>query len=151
MATISSVTASASPWMLTSEVARHFGVSAETVREWTRRGELTPMRTQTGVRLFAPEIVKGFTPPSKRPGFKPGFKPGFRPGRPTVKKVCPKCGLDHDYDDRMCDSGWVSPKAKRAAYMRAYRQRQALMAERMAEQQQIAAAQASAQGDGAGV
>ena len=51
----------------------------------------------------------------------------------------------------MCDSGWVSPKAKRAAYMRAYRQRQALMAERMAEQQQIAAAQASAQGDGAGV
>jgi excisionase family DNA binding protein len=38
--------------MLTTEVARFLGKSAETVRLYERRGKLPAMRTAGGVRLF---------------------------------------------------------------------------------------------------
>lgn len=38
--------------ILTTETARILNVSADTVREWERRGRLTALKTHRGVRLF---------------------------------------------------------------------------------------------------
>jgi DNA-binding transcriptional MerR regulator len=40
------------PPLLTSEVARLFGVAPETVRLWERQGHLPARKTESGVRLF---------------------------------------------------------------------------------------------------
>ena len=40
-------------YLLTSDVARVFDVSGETVRQWERSGRLPAARTTGGVRLFA--------------------------------------------------------------------------------------------------
>ena len=40
------------PLLLTSEAARVFGVTPETVRHWERVGRLPAQETATGVRLF---------------------------------------------------------------------------------------------------
>ncbi len=45
---------------LTGQVAREAGVSEETVREWTRKGELRTDRTATGMRLYDPRVVRVF-------------------------------------------------------------------------------------------
>jgi excisionase family DNA binding protein len=43
------------PTFLTvSDVARDFGVSSDTVRLWTRTGELPAIRTRSGMRLIDP-------------------------------------------------------------------------------------------------
>lgn len=46
--------------LLTGQVARAAGVSEETVREWTRKGDLQTSRTATGMRLYDPRVVRVF-------------------------------------------------------------------------------------------
>jgi len=42
---------------LTSQVARIFEVSSETIREMERSGRLPAVKTPTGVRMFDPQTV----------------------------------------------------------------------------------------------
>jgi excisionase family DNA binding protein len=41
-------------FLTVSDVARDFGVSADTVRLWTRAGTLPAIRTRSGMRLIDP-------------------------------------------------------------------------------------------------
>jgi excisionase family DNA binding protein len=42
-------------FLTVSDVARDFGVSPDTVRLWTRTGELPAIRTRSGMRLIDPK------------------------------------------------------------------------------------------------
>lgn len=52
MAVASDLLVSPDALYLTSDVARIFHVSAETIRDWERNGRLPSKRTLGGVRLF---------------------------------------------------------------------------------------------------
>ena len=46
--------------LLTSDVAKVFAVSSETVRQWERKGHLVALRTLGGTRLFSGDTVIRF-------------------------------------------------------------------------------------------
>lgn len=46
--------------LMTGQVARLAGVSEVTVREWTRQGRLACSRTNSGMRLYDPQVVCAF-------------------------------------------------------------------------------------------
>ncbi len=48
----------AEPLYETSDLARHFGVSAAAVQKWTRQGLISPRRTVGGRRLFTQRDIE---------------------------------------------------------------------------------------------
>src|SRR5262249_28958524 len=48
------------PFWLTTRVARRLNCSSETVREYERKGWLPATKTETGTRLFDPDVVERF-------------------------------------------------------------------------------------------
>jgi excisionase family DNA binding protein len=47
-------------FLTVSDVARDFGVAPDTVRLWTRTGELPAIRTRSGMRLIDPRDAELF-------------------------------------------------------------------------------------------
>ena len=48
--------------LTTAEVARHYGVTTKTVRQWVAAGKLQAARTLGGHRRFLPSAVKISSP-----------------------------------------------------------------------------------------
>ena len=49
---------STEPLYETSDLARHFGVSASAVQKWAKLGIVTPRRTMRGVALYSADDIK---------------------------------------------------------------------------------------------
>lgn len=45
-------------YMRTSEVADHFGVTTQTVRDWVRKGHIAAIRVHRTLRIPAAEVMR---------------------------------------------------------------------------------------------